>query len=202
MIDVRGQRFGTLTAVSGRRHNNRTLWLCQCECGRQIEMRIDALRKAKSCGCLDRRIPPDGKKRHGLGKTPENAIWRSMVNRCNAPGDTNYPKYGARGIKVCDRWLFDFRAFLEDMGPRPSPAHSIDRIRSEGHYEPDNCRWALLKTQSRNKRDNHLVTVGGETMPLVAAVERYGGSYHTVKARIYRGWSIERALGLQEGASP
>lgn len=75
-----------------------------------------------------------------------------MKQRCLDVGHKDYARYGAQGIRVCDRWLNSFTAFLEDMGPRPSPAHSIDRINPFGNYEPGNCRWADPKTQRHNRR--------------------------------------------------
>lgn len=83
---------------------------------------------------------------------PDYKLWHGMVRRCSSPKHKNYVNYGARGIKVCDRWQ-DFWAFLSDMGPRPSPLHSVDRIDCNGNYEPSNCRWATPKEQSRNRRN-------------------------------------------------
>ena len=84
-----------------------------------------------------------------------------MIARCTRPRSHKYRLYGARGIVVCERWL-TFANFYADMGPRPSPRHSIDRIDNDGPYAPENCRWALPMEQSRNRRGNRLVTIGGE----------------------------------------
>lgn len=92
-----------------------------------------------------------GNPTHGLYHTPENGIWRAMLARCRNPNSTAYHKYGARGIAVCERW-HRFENFLADMGERPTPKHSIDRIDVLGNYEPGNCRWATPDEQARNKR--------------------------------------------------
>ncbi len=82
---------------------------------------------------------------------PAYSSWHGLRQRCNNPNDKDYIKYGGRGIKVCDRWD-SFYVFLADMGEKPSPQHSIDRIDNDGNYEPSNCRWATKKEQTHNSR--------------------------------------------------
>lgn len=83
---------------------------------------------------------------------PEFAAWRGMRHRCNSPKNSAWKNYGGRGIKVCERWQSSYEAFLADVGRRPSPTHSLDRIDVNGNYEPDNVRWATRDEQSQNQR--------------------------------------------------
>jgi hypothetical protein len=97
--------------------------------------------------------PGPGRRRtHGMSQRPIYYTWKRMKGRCYRPNDSDYRWYGARGIEVCERWRNSFAAFYADMGERPSPQHSIDRINNDGHYEPANCRWATAGEQNRNKR--------------------------------------------------
>lgn len=149
---------------------------------------------AKSCGCLKLDMFVERFTTHGGSSTPEYAIWYSMIRRCETPSDTNYPRYGACGIRACDRWRHSFENFLADMGPRPSPEHSIDRIESAGNYEPGNCRWTTRIEQNRNRRSNRMVTWNGRTQTLAAWAEEVGIYGDLLSYRLNAGWSVERAL--------
>jgi hypothetical protein len=122
-----------------------------------------------------------------------------MKYRCTNPRGRQYPDYGGRGIKVCERWLHSFEAFLEDMGRRPSPKHTLDRYPdNDGNYEPGNCRWATPKEQQRNRRCNRIIEFAGQRLPLSAWGERLGLPPETIAARLDRGCSVERALTAPE----
>lgn len=141
---------------------------------------------------------PPSQKTHGAsfvnGKaTAEYNAWSSMRKRCMNPSAKNYPRYGGRGITICERWATDFAAFLEDMGPRPSADHSLDRIDNDGPYSPENRRWADRYEQARNRGNNRRVTFRGREMTVIEAAELSGTSINLVRSRIKRGWSIERA---------
>jgi hypothetical protein len=161
--DLTGQRFGRLVveAPAAFRSGCRW-WRCRCDCGTVKEIRGPVLNRgeAKSCGCRKRdigreRTAPGGVmdgRRHGGWRSPEYRIWRGMKIRCCNPRSKDFPRYGGRGIRVCQRWLDSFAAFLADVGPRPAPHLTLDRIDNDGHYEPGNVRWATRSEQQQNKR--------------------------------------------------
>lgn len=129
----------------------------------------------------------DRKCRHGKSGSPEYMIWESMIGRCHNKKDTAYNNYGARGIKVCERWR-KFIYFYIDMGDRPSSKHTIDRIDNNAGYSKDNCRWSTRFTQSRNHRRNVIVKYKGAEYVLVdacalAEVDHRRASYHLSKGR-------------------
>ena len=103
-----------------------------------------------------------------------------MLNRCRNPKDARYKDYGGRGITVCKEWEASFSQFLVDVGPKPSPEHSIDRIDTDGSYEPNNVRWSTPVEQARNKRNTEMTEVDGVRMPVIEACERYGVGYGSV----------------------
>jgi hypothetical protein len=117
-----------------------------------------------------------------------------MLARCRNRRDRRYSDYGGRGITVCARWAQSFPAFFADMGPRPSPQHSIERKDNAGDYEPGNCVWATRKEQQRNTRRNRLLTYRGLTLPAVAWAERIGMNPHTLRDRLRLGWPVAKAL--------
>jgi hypothetical protein len=117
-----------------------------------------------------------------------------MKVRCYDPYHKDYMRYGGRGIKVCAEWLHDFQAFYSHVGPRPSSLHSIDRINSDGDYEPGNVKWSTTKQQNRNTSFNRLHTIAGITMCTVEWAEALEVDVKAVYSRMRRGWSIEDAL--------
>lgn len=144
-----------------------------CECGVRIKIPNSRVirEETMSCGCLC-------KEKAKLSKhiihggclngvlSSEYHAWRSMKSRCYKKSCSQYHNYGGRGIKVCDRWINNPKAFLEDMGKKPTPNHSLDRIDNNGDYEPSNCKWSTLQEQSNNKRTSRFITHQGVTNTL------------------------------------
>lgn len=154
-LDLHGVRFGRLVGVqlSHRDKSRKVHWLCQCDCGGTTVARTNDLRRGaiRSCGCMQKEFHAQT---HGYAKrgqrVAEYNVWLLMRDRCRNPKNKRFDRYGGRGISVCGRWN-DFAAFYADMGARPTPQHSIDRIDNDGNYEPRNCRWATSSQQRLNQ---------------------------------------------------
>jgi hypothetical protein len=185
----------------GSSPGGKRLVLCRCPCGNEFVAELANVRSGhtRSCGCRRReaaraRHQEHGQSRPGAMNAAEYVVWCRMKSRCLAPTDGAYPRYGGRGITVCDRWRNSFENFLADVGPRPSPRHTLERIDNDGPYSPENCCWATPKEQGRNKRTNHLLTFQGETRCLTDWAESTGLRVSTLYRRLKNGWSVERTL--------
>lgn len=187
--DLMGQRFGKLVVIAkmGKNKRQRCLWKCRCDCGGTIILDTGSLTtgNTQSCGCLR-------PARHGMSKTRIYITWCSMMSRCYNPRTSSYKNYGGRGIEVCERW-HNFVNFYADMGDRPSPQHSLERIDNDGDYEPSNCKWATKEEQNNNTRNNHLITFNGETKTITRWSREVGISNEAMRRRLEK-WSLERAL--------
>lgn len=194
MTGMRFCRFAVLSINPGRQ-GKMFLWNCVCDCGTAKVVAGGLLKSghAKSCGCLNSELTTQRNFKHGGTRTSEYRTWCLMRQRCNDPRNAKFPRYGARGIRVCQRWE-DFSAFLSDMGERPSTSHSIHRIDNDGDYEPDNCQWATPDVQSRNKSTNVRLTVGGVTKIASDWARDIGARPGLITHRLGRGWTPERAV--------
>lgn len=198
--DLSEKVFGRLTAIESvdTRREGKVVWRCRCSCGTVVEVISTRLTSGinKSCGCLRK----EGNQRtHGGRHTPEYSVWMKMRSRCNNPRATHFADYGGRGISVCARWN-SFEAFLADMGARPSPAHSIDRINNLLGYSPENCRWATIKQQQRNRRSNRWITADGVCATLAEHCERTGVKYTTAHLRLKQGAPVDVAISRDRPA--
>ncbi len=188
-IDLTGKRFGRLLVISPDQVVNRFLsWLCVCDCGNKKSIIGQHLRNGTtvSCGCFHRERVGDQHRVHGGCRWPEYRVWKVMRQRCNLKTSISYPMYGGRGIRVCKRWN-KFENFIADMGRRPGPKYSIDRINTNGNYEPSNCRWATDIQQARNRTDSVRVKINGEVRHIREWAESAGLEAGTVISRYRRG---------------
>lgn len=190
-----GARFGRLLVLKhlgippGKMNR---WWRTVCDCGVFKDICAGTLNdgSTQSCGSCVPRIPAS--RTHNLSKTSIYKIWTGMLQRCENPKGSAYGRYGAIGIKVCNRW-HKFENFLEDMGPRPEGL-TLDRRDNKMGYSPDNCRWATPLEQGRNKKTNLEIVFNGKTQCLTAWADEFGINENTLDKRLRLGWTIDRAL--------
>ena len=189
LIDLSGARFGRLVVVGiAGKKGKRLCWLCKCDCGSEHLASGDVLKNGhvKSCGCLKAEVDAKGTRfRHGLSKSSEHKIWCGITERCHNKKSKFFMRYGGRGITVCRRWK-TFENFYADMGPRPSSAHTLDRVNNNGNYEPSNCRWATPEEQANNKSSNVMISIDGETKTLAQWCRETGVDSDLASQRINR----------------
>lgn len=181
-------------------------WVCQCSCGNTKIVQGYDLRngKVKSCGCYNKEL---GRLSHekAFPNRIEYSPWKNMKARCYNTKTKQYKDYGGRGIVVCDRWRNDFLAFLEDIGPRPSKAHSIHRIDNDGNYDPSNCKWATRKEQAFRRRNTRYIEYKGkkltllEIRQLIPREQQAEISDYALADRIFNAkWDVMKALTKPE----
>lgn len=202
--DLTGMVFGQLTVLhrgenipEGNR--SRITWVCRCSCGTVKPVRGSCLVAGLtiSCGCI--------KVVHGMREHPLYQTWRAMLHRVDDEKRAGYKNYGGRGITVCARWR-DFPSFVEDMGEKPSPNHTLERVDNDGPYSPENCVWATRTEQSSNRRGNVLITFQGETKTVKQWCTILGLSYFSIIKKVARGHDVLRIFteawgGVPSGAS-
>lgn len=190
-VDLTGKQFGKWTVIcKAEKHptSKHIHWICLCECGTKKSVKGTDLTGNRSHGCAT-----CSQRQHGMYGTPEYYSWRSMKQRCYNQNSDSFPLYGGTGKVVCERWQ-SFQNFYDDMGPKPSASHSIDRIDGSKGYYPENCRWATPEEQARNTRTNRLIEHEGRTQCLAAWADEFSIPQKALYKRLKRGWPIERAL--------
>lgn len=208
MTDLTGRKFGrwTVTRFDKRIKDGsrfRYFWHCKCTCGQERDVRIDALfgGESTSCGCFTReqvsKSTSKGMTTHGGSRKGEYRIWAAIKGRCGNPKNPAFMYYGGRGITVCQRWKKSFQAFFEDMGPRPSVDHSIERVNNAEGYSKNNCVWANRFRQMNNTRKNRYLEFNRYRMTMAQWSRFSGIDYQNLVNRINKlGWSIEDALTI------
>lgn len=173
---------------------------CTCaQCGRLFQRRAARIRGRRETYCTHECYEIKSRQKgnrtihgHAQPETPTYRTWAHMRSRCNNPNSKSYPRYGERGISVCERWN-SYEAFFADMGERPKGT-SLDRKDSTGNYMPENCRWSTPKEQQNNRLSNHRLTHEGKTLTISEWGQAKGVNPKTISARLKRGWDVSRAL--------
>lgn len=197
-LNMTGKEFGQWTVLGlshsvPRKFGRSFYWHCRCACGTVKPISGHNLgRGSLSCGCA-RSVNGDAHITH----PNEYRIYAGMKGRCYRKTHSKYADYGGRGIRVCERWMSSFFAFLEDMGPRPSKKYSIDRKDNDGDYTPENCRWATKKEQNNNRRVTTFLTFNGVKKSLSEWSEITGIRQTTLKGRLKRGLPVNLILAAK-----
>lgn len=196
-----GQTFGYLTVLRREgstfrgKKKHKALWRCRCTCGTEIlaiglKLRLGSV---KACAKNGHRWVQHREPSLSSKHPSEYQSWESMHGRCSESDRHNYKRYGGRGITVCERWrLFEF--FLADLGPKPAPEYTIERIDNNAGYDPSNCRWATRLEQARNQERSVYVEYKGERVLLLDLTARLGVNRNAVYQRLKLGWSLEDSL--------
>lgn len=198
LTDRIGQVFGRLTVIDVLKNGMVSV---KCKCGTVKEVKYYDLQHGKivSCGCWNRERTTKMNTTHNQSHNRIYMTWQDMKKRCYSVKNKGYHNYGGRGIKVCEEWKNDFQSFYDwAMANGYTDELTIDRIDVNGNYEPNNCRWATIKEQGFNRRNNHLLTFNGVTKTMMEWSMETGLNYDCIRARINDyGWSVEKALTTQ-----
>ena len=202
-IDLTGQRFGRLTVIKrvANPYEKGAKWRCQCDCGNVTCVRSQSLRHGdtRSCGCLSREVSRIKAYKHGESNNRLHKAWYNMIERCEKPHHPAYSHYGGRGITVCQEW-HDFSVFkVWALGNGYTESLTIDRIDTNGNYEPANCRWADRACQSQNRRPKQPIEYDGISMSVAQWGRTVGLSPNTLRYRLQHGWTTEEALTIPPG---
>lgn len=178
-----GDRFGRWTVVE--KTAGWSMWLTRCDCGTERESQSGHLfgGNTLSCGCYRDELCSQRAKKHGGWGTAEYRVWCGIKGRCHSADNKDFPRYGGRGIAVCDRWRYSFEAFIKDMGARPFSKATIERVDNDGNYSPDNCRWATRKEQTENRHTSRIIVMDGERITVAEAARRLSIDRSTIRGR-------------------
>lgn len=190
---LQSKKFGRLKVkeFKGINDKRQAEWRCECSCGNQTTVTTANLKfgKVKSCGCLQE----DRATKHNMSGTRPYRIWLGMKSRCDNPDAWNYERYGGRGISYVDRWK-SFENFWADMKDGYSDDLTLERIDNNKDYGPDNCKWATVKEQARNKRNSVKLTYNGKTLNASEWAEKLGIPLKAIYARVNQGWDDKKTL--------
>lgn len=206
-LELAGKTFGRLTAIKkseNQRGKSGVYWDCKCLCGALLSVQAAYLKcgNTSSCGCGHREALAARNYKHGRVGTTEYIIWSGMLDRCRNPKNKSWARYGGRGIQVCERWS-DFANFFSDMGPRVA-GMSLERVRNDEGYYPENCRWATKVEQANNTRTNRFINAFNERKTISEWVRDTRCkviSPQTLGKRIKRGWHPEAAIATPPAAA-
>jgi hypothetical protein len=188
VLDITGNKYNMLTVI---KYDGNGIWTLKCDCGNIVHMRTRNFKygQNRGCGCMAHANSGT----HKLSNTRIYSIWEAMKARCQNKHNKYYRHYGGRGIVLCDEWQ-KFEPFYEwSMNNGYMDNLTIDRIDSNGNYEPNNCRWSTRKVQANNTRRNIYIEYNGKTKTQAEWADLLGISYDTMRWR-FRHWTIEKAL--------
>ena len=204
-IDMIGKKYGRLTILNlhHKDKNSRLFYLCRCDCGDEKIINGERIRKGKtkSCGCYNREITKSRSIKHNMRYTKIYNVWRNIKERCIS----NNKDYGGRGIKVCDEWLNNFKAFYEwsikngyiEKIENGKNIISLDRIDVNGNYEPSNCRWVTNDIQCNNKRNNLFVNYKDTKYTVSQLSKKFNIKYEKLRKAYHKG-TIKKLLPADE----
>ena len=193
MQDLTGKKYGRWTVISfSHRRAKNAFWLCKCECGTKATIDRGSLKSghSQSCGCLRDELASIRSASHRMSGTEIYVAWKNIRARCEIPTNNSFKYYGARGIKVCQRWQI-FENFYEDMGPSWSEGMSIERLDNDKDYKLSNCTWIPKKDQAKNRRTNIEIDTPWGRMLCADAARKLGISAGSF-CRRRKKWPLER----------
>jgi hypothetical protein len=193
-----GQRFGKLTVLERAEQNSKSgnaMWICQCDCSIVVTVIGSHLRSGHTTSCGCNRI---SERSMGHSKDRLYRTWKGMHNRCYDPNHDRYKWYGGKGISICDDW-HDFMTFRTwALANGYTDDLTIDRIKADGNYCPENCKWVDMKVQANNRSNNRILQYNGKKYTAVQLAESYGMSPHTVYNRLKLGWDVDQIVRTPE----